>query len=217
MTPYDSSDSAVEGCDIPCDDGLFQAYHDSEWGVPQCSDQVFFEKVCLEGFQAGLSWRTILHRREAFRAAFDGFDIDAVAKFSSARLARLDKNPAIIRNKRKIASVVNNAKRAQQLRQEYGSLAQFFWQFEPSPRSRPDLINRAWLATHTQTSESVALAMALKKRGWSFVGPTNMYALMQALGIVNDHVSSCPRRANIESLRASFKQRTRERLDCTSH
>lgn len=195
-----------EGCLLPDDDPLFQRYHDEEWGNPQVTDNIFYEKVCLEGFQSGLSWRTILHRRDAFRELFAGFDMDAVAIFTPTRLENLVKNARIIRNKRKIESALNNAHRAIQLRDEYGSLASFFWQFEPEPTNRPEIVDRAWLATHPYTAESTAMAVALKQRGWTFVGPTNMYALMQALGIVNDHVEGCPRQTEIKVARASFKR-----------
>jgi DNA-3-methyladenine glycosylase I len=197
-----------ETCPLPDNDPLFQQYHDNEWGIPQLSDTVFFEKVCLEGFQSGLSWRTILHRREAFRELFDGFDMDSVARYSTAKLKALSINPRIIRNQRKIASAVNNAQRAIDLREEYGSLARFFWQFEPDTSKRAMVVDRSWLTANAQTVESAALAKALKQRGWSFVGPINMYALMQALGIVNDHVEGCPRHAHIDALRASFDRPT---------
>ncbi|MFK7855659.1 MAG: DNA-3-methyladenine glycosylase I [Granulosicoccus sp.] len=191
-----------EECLVPPGDPVFQRYHDEEWGVPQLSNNAFFEKVCLEGFQSGLSWRTVLHRRKDFRYLFDGFDIDTVACYDPAKLEALAGDSRIIRNRRKIASAINNAIRAQQLIEEYGSLAQFFWGFEPAADSRPEYINRRWLADNPSTPESTALAKALKSRGWSFVGPTNMYALMQALGIVNDHVHGCPRRNPIERLRS---------------
>ncbi len=192
-------------CTIPPNDPVFQHYHDHEWGVPTNSDQVFFEKVCLEGFQSGLSWQIILHRREAFRQAFQGFDPMKVSKYTNADVERLMANPGIIRNRRKILSAVNNAQRALEFQQEGESLAAFFWQFEPKPRTRPARITHDWIAQNGQTAESVALAKALKKRGWSFVGPVNMYALMQALGIVNDHVHGCSRRQAIDTLRNEFR------------
>jgi len=207
MTSKTTSEPAADAyCPIPDNDPLFQRYHDEEWGVPQHGDTVYYEKVCLEGFQSGLSWRTILHRREAFRELFASFDMEIVARYPPARLNTLISDSRIIRNNRKIASAVNNAQRAIELREEFGSLARFFWQFEPDADKRPKKIDRSWLATNPQTVESSAMAKALKQRGWSFVGPTNMYALMQALGIVNDHVDGCPRRERIEALRASFNR-----------
>lgn len=191
-------------CRVPSNDPLFQQYHDTEWGSPVDSDQAFFEKVSLEGFQSGLSWQTVLHRREAFREAFDGFDIDRVAHYSDAKVERLVGNAGIIRNRRKIRSVINNAQQALRLQQATGSLAGFFWQYEPDASSRPTTITQQWLDENPFCPESVALAAALKKRGWTFVGPTNMYALMQALGMVNDHVAGCPCRERIEQLRSSF-------------
>lgn len=193
-----------EDCPIPVDDPLYMAYHDTEWGMPTDSDQAFFEKVCLEGFQSGLSWRTVLHRRPALRDAFADFDIARVACFNETDINRLMQDATIIRNRRKIGSVINNACRALELQQEFGSLATFFWQFEPAPATRPDKMTRAWLESNPATQESTALAKALKQRGWSFVGATTMYALMQALGLVNDHVSHCPARIGVEQRRQTF-------------
>lgn len=198
--------SVEDHCPLPINDPLFQQYHDEEWGVPQLADNVFYEKVCLEGFQSGLSWRTVLHRRSAFRQVFAEFDMDVVAQYTAADLTALASDARIIRNRRKIASTVNNAKRAIELRHEYGSLAKFFWQFEPEIDTRPTLLTLTWLANNTHSPESTALAASLKHRGWTFVGPTNMYALMQALGIVNDHVSGCPRRIEVEQIRNSFSK-----------
>lgn len=191
-------------CLLPLNDPLFQHYHDTEWGRPVDSDQQFFEKICLEGFQSGLSWRTILHRRPAFREAFEEFEPIAVAQFTEADVARLMQDIRIIRNRRKILSAINNAQCALALQNETGSIAGFFWQFEPPPQSRPAQVTRAWLRDNPHTAESTALCQALKLRGWSFIGPTTMYALMQALGIVNDHVSGCPCREQIEQNRQAF-------------
>lgn len=194
----------VESCPIPAGDALFRQYHDAEWGVPQANDQIIFEKICLEGFQSGLSWRTILHKRPAFREAFRQFDVLTVASFNDADVIRLTDNQNIIRNRRKIASAINNANAALELQQRFGSLAAFFWQFEPATDQRPSRVSSQWLKDNTQTAESQQLALSLKKWGFSFVGPTNMYALMQALGIVNDHVHGCHRRKPIERLRSQF-------------
>ncbi len=195
---------ASEDCPIPPDDPLYQAYHDKEWGVPTDCDRAFFEKVCLEGFQSGLSWKTVLHRRPAFRRAFADFELEVVAGFNDDDIDRLLQDATIIRNRRKICSAINNAGRALDLQQEFGSLAAFFWQFEPEPSSRPDRVTRAWLAANPTTPESTALARALKTRGWSFVGATNMYALMQAKGLVNDHVYCCPVRQVMQQHRRNF-------------
>jgi len=193
-------------CPIPEGDTLFQTYHDDEWGMPVADEQRIFEKICLEGFQSGLSWRTILHRRPYFRDAFDNFDFKKVASYGEDKVSQLNENSNIIRNKRKILSAINNANRAIELQLEFGSLAAFFWQFEPTTEQRPELVDLQWLSQNTKTPESVALSQALKKRGWSFVGPVNMYALMQALGIVNDHVEFCPARNKVERTRAEFQR-----------
>lgn len=194
------------GCPLPLDDSLFQDYHDTEWGQPASSDHQFFEKVCLEGFQSGLSWRSILHRRPAFREVFGNFEMSAVAQFTETDVARLMQDARIIRNRRKILSTINNARCALALQEEVGSLAGFFWQFEPLPEVRPAHVTRDWLKDHPYTAESTALSKALKRRGWSFIGPTNMYALMQALGIVNDHVCDCPCKESVEQTRRVFNR-----------
>ena len=191
----------IEECHVPLDDPVFQRYHDCEWGMPVTSDTQIFEKVCLEGFQAGLSWQTILNRREHFRRAFAGFDIVKVANFTDNEEDNLLQNKNIIRNKKKIRSAVNNARRALELQSEFGSLGAFFWSFEPKPDNRPNQISREWLTANPTSAESTQLSKELKKRGWSFVGPTTMYALMQALGLVNDHVQCCPARDRVERAR----------------
>ncbi len=185
-------------------DPLYLAYHDSEWGRPQADDRRLFEKLCLEGFQSGLSWLTILRKRENFRRAFAGFDPAAVARFGEADIQRLLQDAGIVRHRGKITSAINNAARALELQAEAGSLAAFFWRFEPAPLSRPSQLDRATLAGLAQTAESKALAKALKGRGWSFVGPTTLYAFMQATGMVNDHLDGCCVRAEIEAARAAF-------------
>lgn len=190
-------------CQVPDDDPLFQRYHDSEWGLPVTTDRGLFEKVCLEGFQSGLSWQIILHKREAFRLAFDNFDIDTVASYQARHIEKLMANPGIVRNRRKIVSAVNNAERARALKDEFGSLKTFFWQFQPDRRSRPRQVTRDWLAANPVSDESINMAKALKKRGWTFVGPTTLYALMQATGIINDHVHGCPVRQVVEHARGA--------------
>ncbi len=184
----------------------YQRYHDEEWGRPVASDTRLFEKICLEGFQSGLSWLTILRKRENFRAAFAGFDIDAVAAFTDVDVERLVQDAGIIRHRGKIVSTINNAKRAQELIAEAGSLAAFFWSFEPGPEERPDRIDMAHLRANPTTAVSVRISKALKKKGWSFVGPTTVYAFMQAMGLVNDHLEGCHCRPVNETLRASFER-----------
>ena len=185
-------------------DPLYLQYHDSEWGVPTISDQRLFEKICLEGFQSGLSWLTILRKREGFRDAFRQFDFREVAEFTPSDVERLVGNAAIVRHRAKISSTVNNARRACELALEYGSLAAYFWQWEPPSESRPEVIDHQTLNRLSWTAQSAALAKDLKKRGWSFVGPTTAYAFMQAMGLVNDHIEGCWRRPEVDVLRASL-------------
>ncbi len=166
-------------------------YHDSEWGVPVRDDRALFEKICLEGFQSGLSWLTILRKRDNFRRAFANFDIDRVARFNARDVARLLKDAGIVRHRGKIESTINNARRCRDLVQEFGSLADYVWRFEPAPRSRPKALTWDVLRTMAVTAESTALSKDLRRRGWSFVGPTTMYAFMQAMGLVNDHLHGC--------------------------
>lgn len=156
----------------------YQHYHDHEWGFPVQDDRRLFEKVCLEGFQAGLSWLTILKKREAFRRGFANFDMDQVAGFGEFETKRLLLDAGIVRHQGKIASTINNAQRAQELRKEFGSLAAYFWRFEPATDTRPQQITRQTMSGVTTSPESIALSKDLRKRGWSFVGPTTMYALM---------------------------------------
>ena len=177
------------------------AYHDQEWGRPVTDDVRLFEKLCLEGFQSGLSWRTILNKREAFRRAFAGFDFPELARWGEAEVARLLTDAGIVRHRGKIESVLNNARRAGELAAEAGSLAPFFWRFEPDPASRPERLDHATLLTLARTAESTALSKELKRRGWSFVGPTTVYAFMQAMGLVNDHLEGCAFRDVVESER----------------
>jgi DNA-3-methyladenine glycosylase I len=172
-------------------DPLYVRYHDDEWGRPVTNDRRLYEKVCLEGFQSGLSWLTILRKRDNFRAAFHDFDIDRVARFTTRDVERLLKNEGIIRHRGKIESTINNARRARELRDEAGSLSAYFWRWQPDPSSRPRRITRDVLMTMATTPESTALSKDLRKRGWTFVGPTTIYAFMQAVGLVNDHVETC--------------------------
>jgi DNA-3-methyladenine glycosylase I len=172
-------------------DPLYVRYHDEEWGRPVTDDTRLFEKLCLEGFQAGLSWLTILRKRPAFRAAFAGFDIAAVAGLDDNDVTRLLADPGIVRNRAKIEATITNARAALQLMISEGSLARFIWSFQPPPRPAP----RSPENIPTQTPESKALSKALKARGFRFVGPTTVYACMQAVGMVNDHLESCPARS----------------------
>jgi DNA-3-methyladenine glycosylase I len=185
-------------------DPLYVAYHDEEWGLPTTDDRYLFEKLCLEGFQSGLSWLTILRKRENFRRAFANFDADALAAFGPADVERLLGDAGIVRHRGKIESVLNNAHRVRELREEAGSLAAFVWRYRPDPASRPERLDWATLRTLASTPESTALSKELRRRGWSFVGPTTVYAFMQAVGIVNDHVEGCLRRREIAMEQQSF-------------
>jgi len=176
----------------------FLRYHDEEWGYPVGDDIRLFEKVCLESFQSGLSWRTILDKRENFRAAFAGFDFNVMAGFGASDVARLLHDKGIVRHRGKIEAVINNAARAQELVAEAGSLAAFFWSFEPAPEDLPEP------QAVSTTPQSVALSGALKKRGWKFVGPTTAFAFMQAMGLVNDHARGCICRERAAAARAAF-------------
>ena len=183
------------------EDTEYQRYHDTEWGVPIVNDQILFQKICLEGFQAGLSWLTVLRKRDNFMKAFDNFDFKKVSQYGDKDISRCLVNPGIIRHRGKIESTINNAKKAIELVNEFGSLASFFWSFEPSIKNRPEKLTYAVASQITMSTESIALSKALKKRGWTFVGPTICYSFMQAMGIVNDHVLGCSRRDDIETLR----------------
>jgi DNA-3-methyladenine glycosylase I len=180
----------------------YRPYHDREWGFPVADDVRLFEKLSLEGFQAGLSWLTILRKREAFRRAFEGFDFERVARFGDRDIARLLADASIVRHRGKIEAVINNARCATELVQTEGSIAAFVWRFEPE--ARPAGLDLASLRALSQTEESVALAKDLKRRGWRFVGPTTVYAFMQAMGLVNDHLDGCDAYAEVEVARAAF-------------
>ena len=177
---------------------LYVHYHDHEWGFPVTEDRRLFEKLSLEGFQSGLSWYTILVKRENFRAAFANFDFDCVAQFGEGDVERLVQDAGIVRHRGKIEAVINNARRAQEMVAQEGSLAAFFWRHMPQAPS-------TGAEVPAQTAESQALSKELKKRGWKFVGPTTVYAFMQAMGMVNDHAPGCVTRAQVEQARAAFK------------
>lgn len=182
----------------------YQHYHDEEWGRPVADDIRLFEKICLEGFQSGLSWLTILRKREAFRAAFAGFDFDVVAGFGDADVARCLADTGIVRHRGKIVSTINNARRAQELKAEFGSLARYFWGHEPSSAERPAVVTWEAIRANPTTPGSVRISKDLKKRGWTFVGPTTVYAFMQAMGLVNDHIEGCICRERVEEMRRNF-------------
>jgi DNA-3-methyladenine glycosylase I len=169
----------------------YVAYHDTEWGFPVRDDRRLFEKISLEGFQSGLSWLTILRKRENFRRAFANFEVERVARLTGRDVTRLLKDAGIVRHRGKIESTINNAKRCADLIDEFGTLAGYVWRFEPDPKSRPGKMTWDRLKAMPTTPESVALSKDLRKRGWSFVGPTTMYAFMQAMGLVNDHLHGC--------------------------
>jgi 3-methyladenine DNA glycosylase len=182
----------------------YQRYHDTEWGRPVAEDRRLFEKICLEGFQSGLSWLTILRKRENFRAAFAGFDFAKVAEFGEADIERCLADPGIVRHRGKIVSTINNARRALELCEETGSLAAYFWSFEPGPDERPATLDHATVVGMPMTEVSKRISKDLKKRGWTFVGPTTVYAFMQAMGLVNDHIEGCHCRGAVERERAAF-------------
>jgi len=174
-------------------------YHDKEWGYPVSDDQRLFEKICLEGFQSGLSWRTILSKRENFRKAFSQFDFNQVAKFSDKDLTRLLKDEGIVRHRGKIEAAINNAKCAKIMVEQEQSLAAFFWRYEPKEAAaEPQSV--------TTSPESIALAKELKKRGWKFICPTTAFAFMQAMGLINDHAEGCFCREKAEKIRKKFKR-----------
>ena len=183
---------------------LYDGYHDREWGWPVVDDIRLFEKISLEGFQAGLSWITILRKREAFRAGFDGFDFHKVARYTEADVQRLLGDAGIVRHRGKIEAVIHNAGRAIELQREFGSLARYFWGYEVDVSKRPKRLTVEVLRSFTTAPEAIALSKDLKKRGWKFVGPTTMYAFMQAMGLVNDHQHDCHVRAAVEDARRAL-------------
>jgi DNA-3-methyladenine glycosylase I len=203
------SDGLVRGADgrVRCWWGAsapeYVGYHDDEWGFPVADDVRLFEKLSLEGFQSGLSWLTILRKREGFRRAFAGFDFERIARFGTRDVARLLADPAIVRNRAKIEAVINNARRTIELVEHEGSMARYVWRFEPQPRAR--LLDRDALRALAQTAESKSLARDLKRRGWRFVGPTTVYAFMQAMGLVNDHIAGCEAGAEAQRAREEFR------------
>lgn len=182
----------------------YRHYHDTEWGFPVDDDHRLFEKICLEGFQAGLSWLTILRKRENFRESFCGFNYHKVARFKEREVKKLLSNAGIIRHRGKIEATINNAQRAIEMETEFGSLADYFWKFVPPPEERPARCDYATLSKLAQTPTSQELSKDLRARGWKFVGPTTVYAFMQAMGLVNDHLEGCFLREPVEKARQKF-------------
>ena len=199
-------DDGLARCFWAGDDSLYARYHDREWGFPVRDDQRLFEKICLEGFQSGLSWLTILRKRESFRKAFADFDFHAVARFGKRDVERLLKDAGIVRHRGKIESTIHNARQARTLEREAGSLAGFFWEYEPGPEARPKRVTWRAVKQMARTPESAALSKELKRRGWTYVGPTTAYAFMQAMGLVNDHVEGCAFREKAERARERFRR-----------
>ncbi|MCB9983796.1 MAG: DNA-3-methyladenine glycosylase I [Rhodospirillales bacterium] len=195
-------DDGLRRCWWCGDDPLYVRYHDEEWGRPVGDDTGLFEKICLEGFQAGLSWITILRKRENFRRAFAGFDFEKVARFTDKDVGRLMSDEGIIRHRGKIEAAINNAQKTCELIDDIGGLGKFFWRYEPQKHSSPKL-RRDVQAT---SPESEAISKALKQRGFKFVGPTTMYAHMQAMGMVNDHLEGCDICAAVEDQRRRFQR-----------
>lgn len=198
-------DDAVPRCFWCAGDALYRSYHDREWGFPVADDQRLFEKIALEGFQAGLSWLTILRKRENFRRAFHGFAIERVARMGARDVTRLLGDAGIVRHRGKIEAAIHNAKQCRRLIERYGSLAGVVWRFDPPARERPRRVTRAALVKLTQTPASVALSKALRAEGFQFVGPTTMYAFMQAMGLVNDHLEGCAAREPALAQRTRFR------------
>jgi len=191
------ADTAAQRC-FGEGDPLYERYHDEEWGFPVLDERGLFERLSLEAFQSGLSWRTILAKREAFRAAFGGFDPDAVARFGDAKVARLLADAGIVRNRAKIEATIANAKAIVELRAAAEPFDAVVRAHAPAPRRSAPV---AWADVPASTPETVALARELKRRGFRFVGPTTLYALMQACGLVNDHLAACPARPGVERAR----------------
>jgi DNA-3-methyladenine glycosylase I len=201
-----SGEDGVTRCWWCRDDSLYQSYHDLEWGRPVTDDNHLFEMLCLEGFQSGLSWLTILRKRENFRRAFKSFDIGAIARFNARSVGRLISDASIVRHRGKIESTINNARRCRELIDEFGSLRSYVWSYEVDPESRPEKLDWPALVDLGVSAEATMMSKELKRRGWSFVGPTTVYSFMEAVGLVNDHVSACDFRDEVEAERRHFTQ-----------
>ena len=201
-----AGDDGVTRCRWSLGEPIYESYHDLEWGRPVADDRRLFEKISLEGFQSGLSWLTILRKRENFRRAFRSFDADVVARFDRRSVERLMHDSGIVRNRAKIEATINNARRCLDLREEMGSLARYVWTFEPDERGRPVVATLAELTALGIPAEAVDLSKDLKRRGWSFIGPTTTYSFMQAVGMVNDHLDGCDIRAQVTTERTNFRR-----------
>ena len=204
MSSRTSDETLPRRCRWCGDHTDYQTYHDTEWGFPQDDDQRLFEKLCLEGFQSGLSWLTILRKRENFRRAFVDFDYERIARWNERSVRRLLGDAGIVRHRGKIEAVLANARLARTLCDDFGSLGAFFWSFEPDDSDRPDRFDESSLIARSETPASRAMSRALKKRGFRFVGPTTAYAFMQSMGIVNDHAEGCDTRGKVEHARRRF-------------
>ncbi len=200
------ADDGVARCWWAGADPLYRGYHDEEWGRPVADDVRLFEKLTLEGFQSGLSWLTILRKRESFRRAFAHFDIAAVAAFGPDDVTRLLGDAGIVRNRAKIEATITNARRYADLVAETGSLAAYVWSFEPDARARPARLDHETLAGLGPAAEAVAMSRDLKRRGWAFVGPTTAHSFMQAMGLIDDHLSGCDARDQVEEARVAFRR-----------
>jgi DNA-3-methyladenine glycosylase I len=205
-------DDGVPRCWWCAGDPLYRSYHDREWGRPVCEDHRIFEKICLEGFQSGLSWLTILRKRDNFRRAFKSFDIAQVARFSGRKVDRLLLDPGIVRNRAKIEATINNARRCLELIEEFGTLAAYVWSFEPTVGSRPGSLDWSTLIGMGPSEEAKAMSKDLKRRGWAFVGPTTVYSVMEGIGLVNDHMSKCHFRADVDRVRSRLRRQKLDRL-----
>jgi len=201
-----TGDDGIVRCWWCGEDPLYRRYHDLEWGRPVADDTRLFEKISLEGFQSGLSWLTILRKRENFRKAFRLFDIESVARFNSRSVDRLMLDAGIVRNRAKIEATINNARRCIDLIEERGSLASYVWSFEPSKRSRPRALDWKTLVETGMSEEATAMSKDLKRKGWAFVGPTTVYSVMESVGLVNDHMSLCDYRDEGERERSAFRR-----------
>jgi DNA-3-methyladenine glycosylase I len=197
---------AVARCWWCTGDPLYESYHDIEWGRPIGQDIQLFEKLSLEGFQAGLSWLTILRKRENFRRAFKSFDFEVVARFNARSVRRLMSDEGIVRNGAKIEATINNARRCGELIDEFGSLAAYVWSYEPDPTARPKKLDWNSLMRITKSEEATAMSKDLRRRGWAFVGPSTVYSFMEAVGLVNDHLTRCDVRGEVERDRVGFRR-----------
>ena len=202
-------ETGVSRCWWCRDDPLYEEYHDVEWGRPVDDDRRLFEKLSLEGFMSGLSWLTILRKRENFRKAFKGFDIEAVARFNARSVERLLSDAGIVRHRGKIEATINNARRCIELVEEFGSLASYVWAYEAGADRRPPKLDWPTLAKLDAGEEANAMSKDLKRRGWTFVGPTTVYSFMEAMGLVNDHVTGCDFREEVERDRRAFTRPVR--------